>query len=150
MPKNQKDFIDTFIGARLRMRRLMLNMSQEALGERLSLTFQQIQKYEKGINRISASRLYEISKILDVPLDYFFEALESEHAYGNKSEGMYEDEQVLPPYLNLVSSIEGKRLNMAFASIRDPVVRKSLLDLICSMAEDPVADTSGVDGIPDE
>ena len=141
MSKRDKDFVDTFIGARLRTRRLMMHMSQEALGERLSLTFQQIQKYEKGINRISASRLYEISKILDVPLGYFFESLEHEEGYDNRTHGVSEEEQTLPPYLDFLSSVEGRRLNLAFASIQEGSVRKSLLELISHLAKSPSSDT---------
>ena len=74
MPRKSNSELDAYIGARLRMRRLMLGMSQEALGEKLSLTFQQIQKYEKGTNRVSASRLYELAQALDVPVQYFLTA----------------------------------------------------------------------------
>ena len=75
MHRKSNSELDTYIGARLRMRRLMLGMSQEALGEKLSLTFQQIQKYEKGTNRVSASRLYELAQALDVPVQYFFDGI---------------------------------------------------------------------------
>ena len=74
MPRKSNSELDTYIGAHLRMRRLMLGMSQEAFGEKLSLTFQQIQKCEKGTNRVSASRLYELAQALDVPVQYFFDA----------------------------------------------------------------------------
>ena len=72
MPRKSNSELDSFTGARLRIRRLMLGMSQEALSEKLSLTFQQTQKYEKGINRVSASRLYELAQALNVPVQYFF------------------------------------------------------------------------------
>ena len=73
MPRKKQHEIDAYIGARVRLRRLMLQMSQEALGEELALTFQQVQKYEKGINRISASRLFELANALRVPVSYFFD-----------------------------------------------------------------------------
>lgn len=75
MPRKKEQTIDAYIGARVRLRRLMLGMSQESLGGQLSLTFQQIQKYEKGVNRISASRLYALARALSVPVNYFFEGL---------------------------------------------------------------------------
>ena len=72
--KKRPNPIDVHVGSRIRLRRTMLGMSQEKLGESLGITFQQIQKYEKGTNRVSCSRLYEISQILDVPITYFFSA----------------------------------------------------------------------------
>ena len=68
--------VDKYVGSRVRMRRIMLGMSQEKLGEALGLTFQQVQKYEKGTNRVGASRLWELSRVLGVPITYFFEGLE--------------------------------------------------------------------------
>src|SRR4030043_303476 len=65
--------VDTHVGSRVRLRRMLLGMSQERLGDSMGLTFQQVQKYEKGVNRIGASRLFQISKILDVPVQFFFE-----------------------------------------------------------------------------
>ena len=73
MAKKSPNAIDVYVGSRIRMRRMMLRMSQEKLGDRLSLTFQQVQKYEKGANRVGASRLQAISTILEVPIGYFFE-----------------------------------------------------------------------------
>ncbi len=73
--------VDTHVGSRVRLRRMLLGMSQERLGESMGLTFQQVQKYEKGVNRIGASRLFQISKILDVPVQFFFE--EAPHIGGD-------------------------------------------------------------------
>ena len=75
MPRKNNSELDPNIGDRLRMRRLMLGMGQEALSEELSLTFQQIQKYQKGTNWVSASRLYELAQALDVPVQYFFDGI---------------------------------------------------------------------------
>ena len=83
--------VDAHVGSRVRLRRMLLGMSQERLGESMGLTFQQVQKYEKGVNRIGASRLFQISKILDVPVQFFFE----EAPYtgdGNAGRGMAEPE----------------------------------------------------------
>jgi len=76
MPRKKHQAVDAFIGARVRLRRLMLGMSQEELSNQLGVTFQQIQKYEKGVNRISASRLFELSHALDVPVQFFFDGLD--------------------------------------------------------------------------
>ena len=112
MPRKSNSELDTYIGARLRMRRLMLGMSQEALGEKLSLTFQQIQKYEKGTNRVSASRLYELAQALDVPVRYFFDGISADDEavlHEAISEGAH-----LSPFLDFVSSGQGIQLNSAF------------------------------------
>lgn len=76
MPRKKERALDAYIGARVRMRRLMLNMSQEALSGKLGVTFQQVQKYEKGLNRISASRLFELAQALRVPIGYFYDGLD--------------------------------------------------------------------------
>lgn len=80
MPRNKERTLDAYIGAKVRMRRLMLNMSQETLSGKLGVTFQQVQKYEKGLNRISASRLFELALALGVPVGYFYEGLEESAA----------------------------------------------------------------------
>ncbi len=79
--------VDVHVGARLRVRRTLLGMSQTMLGEAIGLTFQQIQKYEKGTNRISASRLYDLSRVLDVPIAYFFDDMSSEVAASSPAQG---------------------------------------------------------------
>ena len=75
MPKKQANPIDMQVGNRVRIRRMLIGMSQERLGDLLGLTFQQVQKYEKGVNRIGAGRLFEVARILDVPIDFFYEGL---------------------------------------------------------------------------
>ncbi len=132
--------IDRHVGSRLRMRRVMLGMTQEKLGEALGLTFQQVQKYEKGTNRIGASRLQQISRILDVPPAFFFEGAPSFEAIANPEPahmGVAEDPNI-PYAADFLSTAEGLHLNMAFARIHDPKIRKRIVDLVSSLAgEEP-------------
>ena len=119
--------IDGQVGNRVRIRRMLIGMSQEKLGDHLGLTFQQVQKYEKGINRIGAGRLFEIARILDVPIDFFYDGV------GPPSDGVGE---ARAPVMEFVSSTEGLQLSLAFMKIRDPKVRKRVLDLVKSLAEE--------------
>lgn len=131
MAKKSPNPTDKYVGSRVRMRRLMLSMSQEKLGEKLGLTFQQVQKYEKGVNRIGASRLFQISKILDVPVQFFFE--EAPHVDGRRAPGMAEaDSEAF--ILEFLNSREGLELNRAFVKIADPKVRKSVVDLVRALS----------------
>src|SRR5579864_7871430 len=82
VPKKQANPIDAQVGNRVRLRRMLIGMSQERLGEMLGLTFQQVQKYEKGINRIGAGRLFEVAEILGVPISFFYEEVDSGKAGG--------------------------------------------------------------------
>jgi len=134
LPKKQANPIDAQVGNRLRLRRMMIGMSQERLGELLGLTFQQVQKYEKGVNRIGAGRLFEIARILGVPIFYFYESVSEQLA--NVS-GFAETES--PPVLEFVSSGEGLQLSLAYMRIKDPKVRKRVLDLVKSLSEDVTA-----------
>ena len=120
--------VDAHVGSRVRLRRMLLGMSQERLGESMGLTFQQVQKYEKGVNRIGASRLFQISKILDVPVQFFFEEAPYIGEAGS-ARGMAEanSETFILEFLN---SREGLELNRAFVKIGDPKVRKSVVDLV--------------------
>jgi DNA-binding XRE family transcriptional regulator len=132
--------IDRHVGSRVRMRRVMLRMSQEKLGEALGLTFQQVQKYEKGTNRIGASRLQQISRTLDVPPAFFFEGAPSFEAIANPEPGhMGVAEDSNAPYVaDFLATAEGLHLNMAFARIHDPKIRKRIVDLVSSLAgEEP-------------
>ena len=133
--------IDGHVGGQVRLRRMMMGMSQEWLGEQMGLTFQQIQKYEKGANRIGASRLWALSKVLGVSIDFFFEGLAVD-AHGPLQPGMAEppSEKYVVEFLN---SREGLELNRAFATIADHKVRRSIVDLVRSLAgELPVAATA--------
>ena len=122
--------IDVHVGARLRLRRMLVGMSQEKLGEQLQLTFQQIQKYEKGSNRISASRLFEAARILAVPVQYFFDGLPDTEA--GRAAGFAE--APAPPPLDFLSSSEGLQLNRAFAEIGEADVRRRIVDLVKAIA----------------
>jgi transcriptional regulator with XRE-family HTH domain len=128
VPKKQANPVDVQVGNRVRIRRMLIGMSQEKLGEMLGLTFQQVQKYEKGVNRIGAGRLYDVSRILGVPIDYFYEGI---HA---QPPGVAEDGA--PPVMEFVSSGEGLQLSLAFMKIKDGKVRKRVLDLVKSLAEE--------------
>ena len=132
LPKKQANPIDGQVGNRLRLRRMMIGMSQEKLGELLGLTFQQVQKYEKGVNRIGAGRLFEIARILGVPIQYFYESVTEQLA---SAPGFAERDS--QPVLEFVSSGDGLQLSLAYMRIKDPKVRKRVLDLVKSLAEDP-------------
>ncbi|WP_458761437.1 helix-turn-helix domain-containing protein [Afipia sp. TerB] len=122
--------IDKYVGSRVRMRRIMLGMSQEKLGEALGLTFQQIQKYEKGTNRIGASRLQQISDIVQVPVSFFFEGGPSS---ASSVAGM--EEAPSPAYVSdFLATSEGLALTKAFMRIADPKLRRSIVDLVEQMA----------------
>jgi transcriptional regulator with XRE-family HTH domain len=125
--------IDRHVGSRVRLRRMLLGVSQEKLGEALGLTFQQIQKYEKGTNRISASRLQNIAKILGVQVSFFFEGAPLGDAGVGAGSGMAESAG--PGYVaDFLSTSEGVQLNKAFIRITDPKVRRRVIDLVESLA----------------
>jgi transcriptional regulator with XRE-family HTH domain len=125
--------IDKHVGARVRMKRMLSGMSQEKLGEALGLTFQQIQKYEKGANRISASRLQQISEALNTPLAYFFKG--SPASDGAPQGGFAESGAEESQLSDFVMTAEGLSLNRAFARISDPKVRKKIVDLVTALAD---------------
>ena len=127
--------VDAHVGSRVRLRRMLLGMSQERLGESMGLTFQQVQKYEKGVNRIGASRLFQISKILDVPVQFFFE--EAPGFDGQAPAGTAEGEAFILEFLN---SREGLELNRAFTAIQDPKQRRAVLDLVRALSSEAGAD----------
>ncbi|KAI95179.1 Cro/Cl family transcriptional regulator [Rhodomicrobium udaipurense JA643] len=127
--------VDIHVGSRVRYRRMIIGMSQEKLGEKMNLTFQQIQKYEKGTNRIGASRLFQLSKILEVPVGYFFEDAFAHSAPSSASHGLHEPEQE-GFLLDFLNSREGLELNKAFAKIQDPKVRRRVIDLVRALSEE--------------
>jgi len=127
--------VDAHVGARVRLRRMLLGMSQEKLGESLGLTFQQIQKYEKGVNRIGASRLFEVSRVLGVPVQFFFD--EAPTSFGGRpASGLAEAEGQDSYMVDFLGSREGLELNKAFVRIEDPKVRRSIVDLVRSLADE--------------
>lgn len=129
--------IDRHVGSRVRMRRILLGMSQEKLGEALGLTFQQVQKYEKGTNRIGASRMQQISKTLNVPPSFFFDgapALEGSADGTQGASALAEEPPSTTFVFDFIATAEGLALNKAFARIQDPKVRKRIIDLVNSLA----------------
>jgi transcriptional regulator with XRE-family HTH domain len=139
LPPGVANPVDVHVGARVRLRRTLLGLSQERLGAAVGLTFQQIQKYERGANRIGASRLYEFSKILDVPVSYFFEEMPGEletHA-GRFKAGLRDHEQEEIERDPLVKR-ETLELVRAYYRIPSPRARKRLFELTKSLAGLPV------------
>nr|CAD6603379.1 XRE family transcriptional regulator [Rhizobium sp. TCK] len=131
--KKKPNPIDIHVGSRIRLRRTMLGMSQEKLGESLGITFQQIQKYEKGTNRVGASRLQNISSILNVPVSFFFEDAPGEN---RASPAGMEEASSSNFVVDFLSSSEGLQLNRAFVKISDPKVRRRIVDLVKALAAD--------------
>lgn len=125
--------IDIHVGSRVRLRRMMINMSQEKLGEHLGITFQQIQKYEKGTNRIGASRLQSISNVLQVPVSFFFDGAPGPSGVGEAS-GF--EEKSSSYMVEFLSSPEGLQLNKAFSRIPDAKVRRRIVELVRSLSGD--------------
>ncbi|MFG1376450.1 helix-turn-helix domain-containing protein [Xanthobacter autotrophicus] len=130
MAKKAPNPIDKHVGSRVRMRRMMVSMSQEKLGEHLGITFQQIQKYEKGTNRIGASRLQQISTVLGVPVAFFFEGAP---AFGPEGEGFSEDQS--PAYVSdFLATSDGLTLTRNFMRIADPKIRRRIVELVIAIA----------------
>ena len=130
MAKKAPNPIDRHVGSRVRMRRMMLGMSQEKLGEALGLTFQQVQKYEKGTNRIGASRLQQIAHILQVPVAFFFEDVP------RQQDGLHEviDAPSAGYVSEFLASTDGLSLTRAFMRIQEPKVRRRIVDLVEAIA----------------
>ena len=127
--------IDVHVGSRVRLQRMLRGISQEKLGERLGLTFQQIQKYEKGVNRIGASRLFDLSNVLGVPIQFFYDEApiggsrtQPEAGFAERSADAY--------VFEFLNTREGLELNRAFARITDPKTRRAILDLVRTIGAD--------------
>lgn len=133
-PKKVPNPIDIHVGSRIRLRRAMVGMSQEKLGESLGITFQQIQKYEKGTNRVGASRLQNIAAVLNVPVSFFFE--DAPNGDADAQAGGMEEASSSNYVVNFLSSSEGLQLNRAFVKIQDPKVRRKIIDLVRTLADD--------------
>lgn len=131
------DPIDVFVGGKLRARRTMIGMSQESLGQAVGVTFQQIQKYERGTNRIVVSRLYQFGKALNVPLTYFFDGLEEvlnpQHTVVREERSSFEIEPLITK-----STID---LLKRFSTIDDPSKRKIVTDLVRTFSQENNEDT---------
>ena len=132
MIKKVPNPIDRHVGSRVRMRRMLAGISQEKLGEALGLTFQQIQKYEKGSNRISASRLQQIAKMLDVPVSFFFDGAPS----GDGPVAGFADSAATTYISDFLTTSEGVQLTKAFTRIKSGKVRRRIIDLVESIAEE--------------
>ena len=129
--------IDKHVGSRVRMRRMMLSMSQEKLGDALGLTFQQVQKYEKGTNRIGASRLQHISNILQVPVAFFFEGAPNVQLGGMRHDHV--GEAPSPAYVSdFLATSDGLALTKAFTRIGDSKLRRRIVDLVEQIADDKI------------
>jgi transcriptional regulator with XRE-family HTH domain len=135
MTKKTPDPIDKHVGSRVRMRRMMIGMSQEKLGEKLGITFQQIQKYEKGTNRIGASRLQQIATVLSVPVSFFFEG-----APVPDGDGSVSSEPTSPAYVSdFLATADGLALTKAFMKVKDAKVRRRIVDLVEAMVAEETA-----------
>lgn len=130
--EKEKNQIDVAVGKRVRMKRNLLEMSQEALAEKLGVTFQQVQKYERAANRISASKLYEISLALNVPISFFFEDVVVK---ADSVSGMAEPES--GAFLaDFYATPESSKLNVAFQRIRNPTLRRQVAELAKTIADE--------------
>lgn len=121
--------VDTHVGTRVRLRRQVMKMSQEKLGNALGVTFQQVQKYERGSNRVGASRLWKMAQVLDVPVSFFYEGLgesapQTEFGEGDQTPVVYE----------FINSTDGVSLAMAVSKIKNKAVRRQILELARSLA----------------
>ena len=127
--------VDIHVGRRLRLKRTIQGMSQDALGKQIGVTFQQIQKYERGINRMGASRLYDFAKALGVPVSYFFDGFADYAA--DSAEALMAAENAPPAFEHdVVNSRETFEVMRAYNKITSPAVRKRVVDLIKAMAAD--------------
>ena len=132
MIKSKPEPVDVHVGSRVRLRRTLLGMSQDKLGKALNLTFQQIQKYERGANRIGSSRLYKLSQILDVPVSFFFDDMPVEVT--GKASGMAEGGKQSFE-VGQLSRRETLELVRAYYKIKDPSVRKKLFEMVKALGK---------------
>lgn len=124
--------IDRHVGTRLRLRRSLLGMSQTDLGKKLGVTFQQIQKYERGTNRIGASRLFSVANALEVPISYFYEGLDEAGEPAHEPEGS-------DALYDFIASPDGLALASAFSEVKSQATRRRVIDLLRSLAGQEVA-----------
>lgn len=122
--------VDIHVGTRIRLRRQVMKMSQEKLGDQLGVTFQQVQKYERGANRVGASRLWKLSQVLDVPVSFFYEGIDQDLPLTEFGEG-----DQTPIVYDFINSSDGVNLAMAVSKIKNKAVRRQILELARSLAE---------------
>ena len=120
------DPVDLYVGARIRARRLLIGMNQETLARKLELTFQQVQKYEGGANRVSASRLSQIANILGVPISYFFNDLEPDGGEPSQRDAESRERLQRPETIELIRS---------YYAISDPETRRQFLEMVKTVAQ---------------
>ncbi len=127
--------VDVHVGTRVRLRRTLLGMTQTGLGDAIGLTFQQVQKYERGVNRIGSSRLFDLARVLDVPINFFFDEMPKDVAtkYGGVSRGMAEGAEEFDP--DIVSRRETLELVRAYYKIESPQVRKRLFEMVKALGK---------------
>jgi transcriptional regulator with XRE-family HTH domain len=129
MAKKQPDPVDKHVGRRVRMRRMMLHMSQEKLADAIGLTFQQVQKYEKGTNRMGSSRLQQVANVLQVPVTFFFEDAPGQPRVDGKAPS--------PAYVSdFLATSDGLALTRAFTRIKSAKLRRSIVTLVEEIADD--------------
>lgn len=126
--------VDVHVGSRVRLRRMLLGMSQEKLGDQLGLTFQQVQKYEKGVNRIGASRLFDLAMVLGVPIQFFYDEAPTGSGIQPATEAGFGEGQTETYVVDFLSSRDGLELNKAFVRITNPRMRRSIVELVRSLA----------------
>jgi transcriptional regulator with XRE-family HTH domain len=134
--ENGPNPIDVHVGSRVRLRRMLMGISQEKLGQKIGLTFQQVQKYERGANRISAGRLFDLSLVLDVPISFFFDDLPAEAEKAALMPGAQVPDE-LPSRdkpSDSIATLETQHLVQSFSQIQDTTVRKRLMELMRSMS----------------
>jgi transcriptional regulator with XRE-family HTH domain len=148
--KNAANQIDAYVGSRVRSRRVLLGLSQEKLGDALGLTFQQIQKYERGANRIGASRLFDLSRALDVPVSYFFDAISPEIVPARpdtiEAKPASTRKNMLEP--DILLNRETTELVRAYYAVTDGEVRRRTIEFLRILGER--VGTEGKDGTPSE
>ena len=127
----KKQDVDAYVGKRLRLRRTMMGLSQEAIAKAVGITFQQVQKYEKGANAMNAGRLYEFAQVMHVPVAYFFEGLE----LPSGAAGFAEEAVAFDHKNRAVSDRESLEIMKAFKRIKEQVIRKRLADLVRAVAD---------------
>ncbi len=129
MAKKQPDPVDKHVGSRVRMRRLMLHMSQSTLADGLALTFQQVQKYEKGTNRMGSSRLQQVANILQVPVTFFFEDAPGQPKINGKAPS--------PAYVSdFLATSDGLALVRSFTRIKSAKLRRTIVNMVEDIARD--------------
>lgn len=139
MPSGKPNPVDVHVGSRVRLRRTLLGLSQEKLGEAIGLTFQQVQKYERGANRIGASRLWDLSRALDVPVSFFFEEMDDSVASRSPRNVVRGTEEETETEADPMTKRETLELVRSYYRITDPAIRKRLYDLTKTLAKAPPA-----------